>query len=79
MVIGFDVCHDTANKSKSFGAMVASLNDTYSRYFSCVTPHTDGQELSSNFALNIISKYSLLQYVCPLVLPTLADPFPVYL
>lgn len=61
MVVGFDVCHDTANKSKSFGAMVASLDDRFSRYFSSVTPHSDGTELSSNFALNIISK---LKFFC---------------
>lgn len=63
MVIGFDVCHDTANKSKSFGAMVASLNDTLSRYYSCVTPHSDGNELSNNFAINIVKALRKFQEV----------------
>ncbi|KAK3930405.1 Piwi-like protein Siwi [Frankliniella fusca] len=58
MVVGFDVCHDTADKSKSFGAMVASLDKAMSRYYSSVTPHTSGQELSTNLAL------SLSQAVC---------------
>lgn len=53
MVVGFDTCHDTASKSQSFGAMVASLDKAMSRYFSAVTPHTSGEELSNNFGLNI--------------------------
>ncbi|KAJ1526745.1 hypothetical protein ONE63_008324 [Megalurothrips usitatus] len=54
MVVGFDVCHDTNNKNQSFGAMVASLDKPMSRYFSAVTPHTNGEELSNNLALNIV-------------------------
>lgn len=56
MVVGFDVCHDTSNKNQSFGAMVASLDRSLSRYFSAVTPHRDGEELSNNLALNVVSK-----------------------
>ncbi|XP_034243669.1 piwi-like protein Siwi [Thrips palmi] len=70
MVIGFDVCHDTTNKSKSFGAMVASLNDSFSRYYSCVTPHSDGNELSNNFALNIVKALRKFQEVNGGNLPT---------
>lgn len=57
MVVGFDVCHDTRQREKSYGAMVASLNSVYSRYYSCVSPHTCGEELSNDIAINIISKY----------------------
>lgn len=56
MVVGFDVCHDTSNKNLSFGAMVASLDKPMSRYFSAVTPHTEGEELSKDLALNVVSK-----------------------
>ncbi|XP_054281623.1 piwi-like protein Siwi isoform X2 [Macrosteles quadrilineatus] len=54
MVIGFDVCHDSKQKGKSFGAMVASLNKPMSRYFSAVSHHGTGEELSNDLALNII-------------------------
>lgn len=58
MIIGFDVCHDTNDKSKSYGAMVATLCPTTKsgkthKYYSCVTPHTNGTELSDSFALDI--------------------------
>jgi len=63
MVVGFDVCHDTADKSKSFGAMVASLDKPMSRYFSSVTPHTSGQELSTNLALSMTQAVSKFREV----------------
>lgn len=55
MVVGFDVCHDTNNKSSSYGAMVASLDIRLTRYFSAVTPHNRGEELSNNLATHIVS------------------------
>nr|CAD7263547.1 unnamed protein product [Timema shepardi] len=71
MIVGFDVCHDTTDKGKSYGAMVASLNKSLSRYFSAVSAHTSGEELSSHLAANMTSKYTLhlinksLSGVCP--------------
>ncbi|KAF3427934.1 hypothetical protein E2986_02003 [Frieseomelitta varia] len=53
MVIGFDVCHDPVDKSNDFGAMVASLNENLSRFFTVVNPHTGGEELSTSFAKNV--------------------------
>ncbi|KAK9512948.1 hypothetical protein O3M35_001250 [Rhynocoris fuscipes] len=54
MVVGYDVCHDTTNKGRSFGAMVASLNKNLSRYYSSATPHTSGEELSNDLSINIV-------------------------
>lgn len=54
MVVGYDVCHDTMNKGRSFGAMVASLDKHSTHYFSSVSAHTNGEELSNDFSLNII-------------------------
>lgn len=54
MVVGFDVCHDPKSKGKSFGAMVASLNKPMSRYFSSVSHHSTGEELSNSLAMNIV-------------------------
>ncbi|GLV46571.1 aubergine, partial [Carabus blaptoides fortunei] len=54
MVVGFDVSHDATDKSKSYGAMVSSLDRQVTRYFSIVSAHTNGEELSNDFSLNII-------------------------
>ncbi|KAF5274802.1 hypothetical protein FQR65_LT00385 [Abscondita terminalis] len=54
MVVGFDVCHDTNHKEKSYGALVASLNNQCFSYFSTVTAHTNGEELSNDFGLGIV-------------------------
>lgn len=57
MVIGFDVCHDTRDKSKSYGALVASMYGAgcrHPKYFSTVNHHSNGEELSNFMALNII-------------------------
>ncbi|GBP46102.1 Piwi-like protein Siwi [Eumeta japonica] len=53
MVVGYDVCHDTRNKSRSFGAMVASLDQCLSQYYSAVNAHQSGEELSSHMSFNI--------------------------
>ncbi|EEB19250.1 protein piwi, putative [Pediculus humanus corporis] len=53
MVVGYDVCHDTVRKSKSVGALVASLNKAMNAWFSCVNFHENGEELSDTIALDI--------------------------
>lgn len=57
MIIGFDVCHDSQRKNISFGALVATMNDAHTSYYSCVEPHESGEELSVHFATGITSKY----------------------
>lgn len=57
MIIGFDVCHDSQNKNKSYGALVATMNDAHTSYFSCVEPHESGEELSNHLAAGISSKF----------------------
>lgn len=56
MVVGFDVCHDSRDKRKSYGAMVASMNSNVTAFFSTLNHHGTGDELSSNFSINITSK-----------------------
>lgn len=63
MVVGYDVCHDTNHKERSYGALVATLNSDCARYFSTVTAHTNGEELSNDFALNIIKACKKYQQV----------------
>jgi aubergine len=56
MIVGFDVCHDSQRKNISFGALVSTMNDSHTSYFSCVEPHESGEELSVHFATGISSK-----------------------
>lgn len=61
MTVGFDVCHDTRNKAISYGALVASMDlRTNCRYFSVVSSHSNGEELSNELATNMIK--SLQEY-----------------
>ncbi|XP_043640894.1 protein aubergine [Drosophila teissieri] len=54
MTVGFDVCHSSKDKNKSYGALVATMDQREStRYFSSVTEHMKGQELSEQMSLNM--------------------------
>ena len=55
MTIGYDVTHDTRDRSKSYGAFVASMDLKESvKYFSAVQPHVNGEEMSNNISMNLI-------------------------
>lgn len=54
LAIGYDVCHDTNDKSKSYGAVVAA-DFKSSSYFSMVQAHRNGEELSNNLSLMVIA------------------------
>lgn len=56
MAVGFDVCHDPKDKRRSFSGMVATLDRTCGRYYSTVSHHAAGEEVSTNFGLSIMSK-----------------------
>ncbi|KPI92848.1 Protein piwi [Papilio xuthus] len=55
MVIGYDVCHDTHKKTKSFGAFVATMDRQMTQYYSAVNAHTSGEELSAHMSFNVAS------------------------
>ncbi|XP_033215662.1 piwi-like protein Siwi [Belonocnema kinseyi] len=68
MVAGFDVCHDKTTKGRDFGALVASLDKNFTRYFSAVSAHTSGEELSNDLSVNMckaVAKYRELNKVLP--------------
>jgi len=49
MVIGYDTYHDNAQKGRSVGAVVASLNSTLTKFLSVANLHTNpSQELNDN-------------------------------
>ncbi|CAH0551300.1 unnamed protein product [Brassicogethes aeneus] len=54
MIVGYDVCRDSAKKSKSFGAFVATLDKGATRYINFVNEHEHQEELSNHFATNMI-------------------------
>lgn len=57
MVIGYDVCRDSKDKSRAFGALVASMYGggiKYPKYYSTVNQHSSSDELSNYLSLNVI-------------------------
>lgn len=70
LVIGFDVTHDTNDRSKSYGAMVASLNpqEEGGQFFCCANSHKNGEQISNYLGANIIvalRKYQQLNKSLP--------------
>merc|ERR1712142_731369 len=56
MVIGYDTYHDTLSKGRSVGAVVASLNDSMTKYVSIANIHTNcDQELHDNLCPAIVT------------------------
>jgi aubergine-like protein len=54
MIAGFDVNHDSANKSKSYGAFVAALDIKQKpKFFSSVSIHQNNAECSNNIAIHM--------------------------
>jgi aubergine-like protein len=61
MTIGFDVNHDTRNKSLSYGAFIASMDlQQKVEFFSAASSHKDGQEIATN--INSHMARALKQY-----------------
>lgn len=58
MCLGFDVCRDTKDRNKTYGALVASMyhgkHRFHPNFYSTVNQHSNGAELSDSLALNII-------------------------
>ncbi|CAN7986806.1 unnamed protein product [Ixodes hexagonus] len=53
MIIGYDTYHDSSRRGRSAGAFVASLNRTFTRWFSRVSFHTTHQELGNSLAAHL--------------------------
>uniref|UniRef100_A0A1A9W8C2 Piwi domain-containing protein n=1 Tax=Glossina brevipalpis TaxID=37001 RepID=A0A1A9W8C2_9MUSC len=54
ITVGFDVCHSAKDRNMSYGALVATMDLTAStRYYSTVTQHMKGQELSNEITMNL--------------------------
>jgi len=68
MVVGIDVFHQKSQKTGSVAGVVASLNDTHSRFYSCVAQQIEGQEmidaLKTSF-MEAINRYRSLNNCYP--------------
>jgi aubergine-like protein len=54
MTIGFDVTHDTTDRSKSYGAFVSTMDLRQSvKFYSAVSAHRNGEEMSGNIATHL--------------------------
>lgn len=69
MFIGYDVCHDTRDKERSYGAIVATMDMRSSQeFYSSVTAHRNGEELSNNLGISVaqaIRKYQEIHKFLP--------------
>ena len=63
MIVGFDTYHDPGNGGKSVGAIVASLDDDYSRYYSNSSIHASHQEMSNNIPTMLLGALKRWQEV----------------
>ncbi|KAL3183271.1 hypothetical protein MRX96_000252 [Rhipicephalus microplus] len=62
MVVGYDTYHDSGSRKQSAGAFVASMNRTFTRWYSRVAFHSSHQELGSQLGSllqDAIQKYML--------------------
>lgn len=68
MIVGFDCSRDTTEKNKTWGATVASLNKAYNRWFSAVSHHPAGEEVSNYISTDIalaLQKYREINNCLP--------------
>jgi aubergine-like protein len=54
MVVGFDVSNNSKDKRMSYGALVASMDRAFSRWYSTVSTHTSPEELSDELSANLL-------------------------
>ncbi|ESO84639.1 hypothetical protein LOTGIDRAFT_131825 [Lottia gigantea] len=68
MVIGIDTYHDSSQKGKSVGGVIASLNTNLTRFYSTVTHQTQHQELIDGLVASLngaLRKYHEVNGVLP--------------
>lgn len=53
MAIGFDICHDSNTKGRDFLAMVATVDQTLTRYYSSITLYHNSEELVEQLCTSV--------------------------
>ena len=59
MIIGIDSYHDSAKKGRSVGGFVASLNKTFTRYYSKTVMQSSMQELIDGLKVCMMGMYKI--------------------
>ncbi|XP_063708012.1 protein piwi-like [Culicoides brevitarsis] len=54
LIIGYDVSYDTVNKNRTFGSLVAALDQYQSVFYSVASEHDENEQLSRTFTLNVM-------------------------
>lgn len=54
MVCGYDTYHD-AKQTRAVGAFVASVNPSFTRFYSSVEIHRDNSEISPSFRQHMLN------------------------
>lgn len=60
LIIGYDVSHDKVN-NMTFGALVATLDQYQSTFYSVVSQHGNNEQLSQTFTLNVVKAVKQFQ------------------
>ncbi|XP_059608225.1 protein aubergine-like [Phlebotomus argentipes] len=64
MTVGFDVTYDVRDKRKSYGALVATMDlRQCNSYFSTVSQHTHGEEMSNFLVVNMMKALKQYQHI----------------
>lgn len=73
LIIGFDLCPDSKDRNKSFGAMVAAMypnrNQHHPNFYSAVNQHSSGEEISNYMAINVVKTLRCFQSLFQGTLP----------
>ncbi|XP_025268827.1 piwi-like protein Siwi [Camponotus floridanus] len=76
MTIGFDICHDSNTKGRDFLAMVATIDQTLTRYYSSITLYHNSEELVEQLCTNVckaVQAYRSLNRALPMYLVIYRD------
>ncbi|XP_070167826.1 piwi-like protein Siwi [Polyergus mexicanus] len=68
MTIGFDICHDSNTKGRDFLAMVATVDQTLTRYYSSITLYHSSEELVEELCTSVckaVQAYRVLNKALP--------------
>ena len=59
----FDTYHDTIHKDKSVGALVCTINETFTRFYSSAMMHSNFSEMSSSIAPTLMKALRIFEKV----------------
>lgn len=70
MIVGLYVNHDNKNQNKSYGALIASINDSHTKFYSNVQSYHAEKDY---FAVSMTSIFYHLLLMCKLLMKKLIN------